>query len=161
MGKNEASTFINHQSPHQLENQFAIINSQLELTTVLLRSIAFEAFTLKESQFHICRFHLLKNQVHHFCKVANGRIDYVATPDFLRDFYHISVEAGTMPWQTKCFSSDSETRAWRSSHPVIRNPLPAFVFLPWSRPISNALPSPSRRRQCWAKSVGARCPACS
>ena len=29
--KNEASTFINHQSAHQLWNQFAIINSHLKL----------------------------------------------------------------------------------------------------------------------------------
>ena len=95
MGKNEASTFINHQSPHQLENQFAIINSQLELTTLWPQLNAFEASTLKKSQFHICSFHPLKNQVPRFCKVANGRIDYIATPDFLPDFDHISVEAGT------------------------------------------------------------------
>ena len=115
MGKNEASTFINHQNPHQLENQFAIINSQLELTTVQLQSIAFEASTLKESQFH------------HFRKVANGRIDDVVIPDFLQDFDHISVEAGTARHGKQSVFPRIPSR---SSYPVIRNPLPAFVFLP-------------------------------
>ena len=69
MGKNEASTFINHQNPHQLENQFAIINSQLELTIDRPQPIAFEASTFIESKFHNCRIQLPKNQVY-VCNIS-------------------------------------------------------------------------------------------
>ena len=61
-----------------------------------------------ESHFQICSLKIRFN--------ISGRIDYVATPDFWRDFQHISVEAAT-GWQTKCFSSDSDRRGLTTRTP--------------------------------------------
>ena len=134
------SFIIGAHTRHQVQNQFAITNSQLELT----KTNCMWGFNFLQNHIQICSLKIRFN--------ISGRIDYVATPDFWRDFHHTSVEAAT--WMAnKVFFLGFRPERSRNSDPVIRNPLPGFVFPPWSRPISNALPSPSRRRQCRAKSV--------
>ena len=114
MRKNEASTFIYHRSPDQAPASESICNykqptwiNNSETKTVWS---FFNFFRITFSPLQ------LQNQVPYFCKVAGGRSDYVATLDFPQDFHHISVEA-TTAWQTKCFSSDSDSRALAARTP--------------------------------------------
>lgn len=64
------SFIIGAQTKHRLQNQFAIINSQLELTTV--RPKPFEASsTFLESLFHLCSF---KIRFHISAKLQVGEV---------------------------------------------------------------------------------------
>ena len=80
--KNEASTFINHQSAHQLWNQFAIINSQLKL----IDNSTSKTNCITDFDFSLFQSPASRNHVRCFWKVATGKTDYVATPGFSQDF---------------------------------------------------------------------------
>ena len=66
------SFIIGAHTKHRLQNQFAIINSQLQLTTVRPKPIAFEASsTFLESHFHLCSF---KIRFHIYSKLQVGEV---------------------------------------------------------------------------------------